>query len=147
LKRGSALCSLKEAVMKQKIAIALQRQRDEHRRQRLIRLHVVGLVVLFVINGFLCRLDSPLKLIPITLIAMIMGYVFFMFVSLRQFKYVVDLIDWDKVAVAAESKGEDKNSKSEGSGRNVLPPPRPLEMSKAPLPDDELARTNESARQ
>jgi hypothetical protein len=88
--------------MRTKVAIALLRQRDEHRRKRLVLTYALGLVVLFVGHSYFSNLVSPLKLIPQTFTAIAMGYVLLLIISLRQFKYVAEFIDWSKVTALAE---------------------------------------------
>jgi hypothetical protein len=83
--------------MRTKIAIGLLRQRDEHRRRRMVLTYAVGLVLLFVAHSYFSNLSTPLKLIPQTLTAITMGYVVLLILSLRQFKYVAEFIDWQKV--------------------------------------------------
>jgi hypothetical protein len=63
----------------------------------LIWRYAVGLVLLFIAHGYFSNLSSALKLIPQTFVAVAMGYVILSIVSLRQFKYVSEFIDWGKV--------------------------------------------------
>jgi hypothetical protein len=88
--------------MRTKVAIGLLRQRDEHRRRRLVLTYAVGLVFLFVAHSYFSNLSTPLKLIPQTFTAVAMGYVILLIISLRQFKHVAEFIDWRKVVEIAE---------------------------------------------
>jgi hypothetical protein len=71
------------------------------------------LLLLFLAHTYFSNLSSPLKLIPQTGLAMAMGYVLLFIVSLRQFKYLADFIDWNKVAEVADPT----------RGFEVVPPP------------------------
>lgn len=64
----------------------------------------VVLLLLFLAHTYFSSLSSPLKLIPQTFFAMTMGFVILYITSLRQFKYVAEFIDWNKVAWAADPK-------------------------------------------
>jgi hypothetical protein len=90
--------------MRTKVAIGLLRQRDEQRRRRSILRYAVGLVLLFVAHSYFSSLSTPLKLIPQTMTAVSMGYVVLLIISLRQFKYVSEFIDWEKVTEIAEQQ-------------------------------------------
>src|SRR5688572_27712456 len=96
--------------MRTKIAISLLRQRDERRRRRSILTYAVSLVLLFFANSYFSNLSSPLKLIPQTFSAIAMGYIILVIISLRQFKYVAEFIDWRKVTEIAESSAEPSGS-------------------------------------
>jgi hypothetical protein len=88
--------------MKTKIAKALLRQRDPHQRRRLLVTYSVALLLLLLGHGYFSNLSSPLKLIPQTMTAIAMGYMILYIISLRQFKFVADFIDWTKVTETAE---------------------------------------------
>jgi hypothetical protein len=62
------------------------------------------LLFLFLAHAYFSNLSSPLKLIPQTFSAIAMGYVLLCVLSSRQFKYVAEFIDWDKVTEAAEPR-------------------------------------------
>lgn len=93
--------------MRTKVANALLRQRDQHSRSRLILTYSVVLVLLFAAHSYFSNLSSPLKLIPQTFAAVAMGYVLLSIISLRQFKYVAEFIDWAKVTRTAEPTPSD----------------------------------------
>ncbi|MBA4149449.1 MAG: hypothetical protein H0X66_15155 [Verrucomicrobia bacterium] len=57
---------------------------------------------MFLAHSYFSNLSSPLKLIPQTVAAVSMGYVILYIISLRQFKYIAEFIDWDKVSKIAE---------------------------------------------
>jgi predicted neutral ceramidase superfamily lipid hydrolase len=97
--------------MKKKVAISLLRHRDERSRRRSILMYAVGLVFLFLAHTYFAKLSTPLKLIPQTITAVSMGYVVLLIMSLRQFKYVAEFIDWRKVTEIAEQAGASNGDK------------------------------------
>ena len=89
--------SEKDQRTRSRIATGLLRHRNHGRRRALIGRYAVGLVLLFIAHSYFSNLSSPLKLIPQTFAAVAMGYAILSIASLRQFKYVSEFIDWDKV--------------------------------------------------
>ncbi len=98
-------------IMKKKFAQALLRQREEGQRRRLSASYTGILVILFLGHSLVLNMTSPLKLIPQTASAIGMGYLLLMIISLRQFRWLVDFIDWSKVeaCVESESGNQDEN--------------------------------------
>ena len=88
--------------MMMKVATALLRQRDERRRRRMILTYSIVLLLIFLAHSYFSNLSSPLRLIPQTFAAVAMGYIILCIISLRQFKYVAEFIDWAKVSRIAE---------------------------------------------
>src|SRR5687767_13857950 len=110
-----------------KVASGLLSQRDPQRRRLLILTYSVVLLLLFLAHTYFSRLSSPLKLMPQTGLAMAMGYVLLHIVSLSQFKYLADFINWDKVAEVADPR----------RGFEVVPPAdAPPRGNAAATPDD-----------
>lgn len=105
--------------MRTKIAKALLRQRDQHRRRRLILIYSIGLLLLVLAHRYFSNLSLPLKLFPQTFAAISIGYVILYIISLRQFKYVAEFIDWAKVMEIAEP-----SSPPNGGPRFAITPPR-----------------------
>jgi len=98
--------------MKIKVAKALLRQGDPRQRRRMILTYWGVLLALVLGHSYFSDLTSPLKLIPQMITAILMGYAIICIILLRQFTYVAEFIDWEKVT---ESAGP-------CTGGNAVPP-------------------------
>jgi len=99
-----------------KLAKALLQQKDQRYRRRQVIAYIVGLVLLFVAHVLFARMDTPLKLIPMTFFGISMGIILIYILSLRQFKYMLAFIDWEKVTQAAASGAEDSSNAMDDHG-------------------------------
>jgi hypothetical protein len=88
----------------QTVANSLLRQRDDKQRKKMIIGCLAGVIVCFCLHSYVSNFTSPLKLIPQTGLAFIMGYLVILGQSLQKFSIVAEFIDWEKVEAAKKEK-------------------------------------------
>ena len=94
----------KRETIRVKIAQLLLSRRERNHRRRSIAWYSVWLVLAFSAHGYFSNLATPLKLIPQTLLAYLMGYLVTMIASVFKFPFLAEFIAWEKVSEVAERK-------------------------------------------
>jgi uncharacterized membrane protein len=91
-----------------KIAKALLKQRDKKKRRKTAIIYFSALILCFLMHNYFSDLTTPLKVLPETFLAMIMGYIITVIISLWNFRVVSEFINWEKVTSASQTENENQ---------------------------------------
>ena len=83
--------------IRRRTACALAKMREDGSRRRMVLKRVVWLVVCFIGHSIVTRWETPLKFIPQTMLAVMMGVNLLQAMSVHRFPYIAKYIDWDSV--------------------------------------------------